>query len=91
VDPLSLAEFFRVLKPDGRLIVLPMAWITGVAAPERAAAWLFRVTGESAEDRATFEGRIVAPFAHAGFAVHVEMVQAHASTLLFIVARRPPA
>ena len=89
VDRRTLGEAYRVLVPGGRLIVLPMAWIGGNAPPERAAAWLFRVTGESAEDRSSFEQKIKVPFSEAGFRVDVELLSVGGSTLLFVLARKP--
>jgi ubiquinone/menaquinone biosynthesis C-methylase UbiE len=43
----SLDEINRVLLPEGELLILPVAWITGGSPLLRAAAWLFRVTGQS--------------------------------------------
>ena len=46
-DSRSLSEIKRVLKVNGRLVILPFAWITGKRWLERLAAWLFQVTGQS--------------------------------------------
>jgi ubiquinone/menaquinone biosynthesis C-methylase UbiE len=43
----SLQEVRRVLRPQGRLVVIPMAQITGRGLLDRLAAWLFQITGQS--------------------------------------------
>jgi len=49
VDHPTLGEAFRVLKPGGSLLVLPVAWITGDSFFHRIAVWLFGITGQSPE------------------------------------------
>src|SRR5207237_1096722 len=48
-DPWTLAEVRRVLRPGGKLIVVPAAWIGGKKFTDRAAAWLFRITRQGGE------------------------------------------
>lgn len=43
----TLHEIMRVLKPNGRLVILPYAWITGNRWLDQLAAWIFRVTGQA--------------------------------------------
>ncbi|MGD8812970.1 MAG: class I SAM-dependent methyltransferase [Anaerolineales bacterium] len=45
----TLASFRRVLQPDGSLVVVPMARITGRSVSDHLAAWLYGVTGQSRE------------------------------------------
>ncbi|HEY71426.1 MAG TPA: class I SAM-dependent methyltransferase [Anaerolineae bacterium] len=45
--PETLASFQRVLRSDGSLVVVPMARITGRSLPDRWAAWLYSITGQS--------------------------------------------
>ena len=47
LSPATLAEILRTLKPGGEFTVLPGAWVTGLSLPERLAATLFRLTGQS--------------------------------------------
>ncbi|MFZ6031278.1 MAG: class I SAM-dependent methyltransferase [Chloroflexota bacterium] len=85
VDADTLAEIWRVLAPQGRLIVLPVAWITGENWPHRLAASLFRITGQAAE----WDDRFLQPLRQAGFEVHLEPIAQRNSRLVIIVARKP--
>jgi ubiquinone/menaquinone biosynthesis C-methylase UbiE len=87
-DPRTLTEIRRVLTPDGRLIILPLAWITGKRPLERLAAWLFRVTGEAPSKTGELNPELKSLFARAGFDVSKEIVQQESSLLLFILARK---
>lgn len=53
-SPATLAEILRTLKPGGEFTVLPGAWITGGSLPERLAATLFRLTGQSLPNEESF-------------------------------------
>lgn len=46
-DARTLAQVHRVLRDDGRLVVVPAAWIVGRRLTDRAAAWLFRITHQA--------------------------------------------
>jgi ubiquinone/menaquinone biosynthesis C-methylase UbiE len=84
VDPLTLAEVWRVLAPGGRLVVLPLAYITGRRLPERLAAGLFRLTGQAP----AWDARALLPYQQAGFETRAEWVELKASTVIFIVAQK---
>ncbi len=46
VNPNTLASVHRVLKPDGRLVIVPEGHLTGHGVINRLIDWLFRVTGQ---------------------------------------------
>jgi ubiquinone/menaquinone biosynthesis C-methylase UbiE len=87
-DPQTLAAIWRVLRPGGKLVVVLAAWINGKGLPDRAAAWLFRVTGQGSPLPEAALERIRAPFAVAGFDVRSEALEKEASTVLVIIATK---
>ena len=85
LDPQAVAEFHRVLQPAGRLIIIPLALITGPALPDRLARWLFRVTDQASEAWLDPLDRLYRP---AGFSVQIERVRLPRSVVLVIVAEK---
>jgi ubiquinone/menaquinone biosynthesis C-methylase UbiE len=84
VDPHTLAEIYRVLAPGGVFVTIPVAWISGESLPERAAAWLFRVTGQAgAWDEVYLE-----PLHDIGFTTQVEFREVRKSTVLVVLAKK---
>lgn len=80
----TIQEIYRVLKPDGCAVILLFAWITGHSLPEKAAAWLFRFTGESPD----WDERALAPLRQQGFESHAIQVPLKSSRLLLIEAHK---
>jgi len=87
-DPLTLTEIQRVLMPGGRLVILPVAWITGKSPLERLAAWLFRFTGEAPGKPGELNPELKSLFVRLGFDVRKETVQQESSLLLLILVRK---
>ena len=85
-DQLTLAEIRRVLKPNGRLVITPTAWIWGKSLPDRGANWLFRITNQGEALTDTLEARIKSVFGKTGFRVEVMYTDIHQSTVLVIIA-----
>jgi len=81
----TLQETQRVLRPGGRLVVIPMAQITGGGFADRLAGWLYRFTGQS--------GPIVpdwaAGFKAVGFETTVETVTLPRANVIRITADVP--
>jgi len=84
-QPQTLSEIRRILRPGGRLVVLPVAWITGGKLSDRAAASLFDVTGQPPE----YDRRFILPFEQAGFDVRVETTNFGSSRAAIILADNP--
>jgi ubiquinone/menaquinone biosynthesis C-methylase UbiE len=94
----SLGEIFRVLRPDGRLVILPFAWITGKRWLERLAAWLFQITGQAPRlqnNRETQSGilgewmqQLVNTATLLGFSVMLEEVNLGSSRILVVLASK---
>jgi len=82
----TLAEIRRALKPSGRLVVIPAAWMWGKSFTDRAMKALFQVTGLSAEATDGLEDRIKSSLAEAGFQVEIVYTEIRHSTVLIIVA-----
>jgi ubiquinone/menaquinone biosynthesis C-methylase UbiE len=88
VDPDTLAEIRRVLKPGAPVVVLITAWITGQSLPERLMRWVFNVTGESPPASTQLE-RVIEPYQKAGFSASIRFIEPPGSRLMFIIARSP--
>lgn len=82
VEQETLSEVWRVLCPGGKLIAMPVAWITGKGVLERAAAWLFHITGQAPE----WEDHLLEPVIKAGFEIEVERRSSDSSVVLLIKA-----
>jgi ubiquinone/menaquinone biosynthesis C-methylase UbiE len=87
-DPRTLAEVWRVLRPGGRLVVVPVAYMGSQAWPDRAANWLFRVTGQNADLTADLRAKIKARFTEADFQVSLNEVEVRQSVVFVIVAEK---
>jgi ubiquinone/menaquinone biosynthesis C-methylase UbiE len=84
-DPRSLAEAWRILKPGGQFVVVPVAMITGGSAIDRIGAWLNKVTGQAGEPEAAWSR----PFKALGFQTRVDRLHLGRSVVLRLVAQKP--
>ncbi len=89
--PETLAEIRRVLAPEGALIILPGAIITGKSLFDRLASGLFRITHQSPEDATILEGQAKATFANTGFSVQLKQHKTERSTTVQIIAKKTNA
>lgn len=80
----TAADLWRVLRPGGRLVILPMAQIVGGKLLERLAGWLFRITGQSQDYAARWEQ----PYQEAGFELQREELDVRNSRVIRIVGER---
>ena len=81
----ALSEASRVLKSDGRLVIVVNAVLTGSDAATTAVEWLYRVTGQRG-DGTGFDLRAV--FSRAGFAARIEERRQPRSIVTLIVAEK---
>ena len=87
LDPHTLAEIQRVLRPGGRLVVLMAAWITGRSLLDRLMAQVFRVTGEAPDENLEI-AKVIEPYQTAGFQASARFVKQPGSRLMFIIASK---
>lgn len=88
-DTQTLSEIWRVLKDGGRLIVIPAAWVTGTGLLDKAAAWLFRITGQTPSDLSQEATRqMMEPFIQANFQLQAEQVEVKSSLVLIVIAEK---
>jgi ubiquinone/menaquinone biosynthesis C-methylase UbiE len=80
----TLAEARRVLKPGGSFVILPVAWITSRSLFDRAAAWLFRSTGQAGD----WDPRFAQAIRSAGFDVQEKRVELLGSALMLLIATK---
>jgi ubiquinone/menaquinone biosynthesis C-methylase UbiE len=83
----TLSEVRRTLTNGGRLIVLPVAWITGTGLLDKFATWLFRITGQAPSDLTEEATKgMLEPFLEAGFQVQTEHLEVESSLVLIVIA-----
>ncbi|MGA7192762.1 MAG: class I SAM-dependent methyltransferase [Anaerolineales bacterium] len=88
-DPNTLSDIYRVLRDDGRFIVLPAAWIVGRKFMDRAAAWLFQITGETPKNILEIvTQRFIPPLEQAGFKVEKHQIEVESSIVLILIASK---
>ena len=89
-DPATLQEAYRVLLPNGRLVILPGATILGRGLLDRFMALLFRITGQTPPNLAEIiHERSRQPFVNAGFRVETHDLDVRSSRVYILVATKP--
>lgn len=79
----TLADAHRALASNGSLVVLPVAWIRGSRLWDRAAAWLFRATGQAPD----WNPRFTEPLLRAGFSVEEKRLELPGSEVMLIIGK----
>lgn len=93
IEAATINTVFRILRPGGRLVVVPQARLTG-GAISRFIEWLYAITGQRpealAEERMGFWQVIQDRFRAAGFEITLEQVSLEASEVTIAIAQKPP-
>ena len=89
-EPQTLKEIRRVLLPEGRLVIVPTAWLTGRNAPEKVMAWLLRLVGEAPGKPEQIPALLRDRITHAGFEVHSKLAEMRGSQVLIVIATHHP-
>jgi hypothetical protein len=85
VDPTTLVGIARVLRPDGRLIVVAGARLKGRRLVTRFVEWLYLITGQ----RETVDAGVwKAQFAAAGLSLRHVQVDLKRSQVFLLLAQR---
>jgi SAM-dependent methyltransferase len=95
----TLMEAHRVLRENGRLVVLPQARLTGESFPVRLLEGLYQITGQrnipqNVEDASAASPLVAAAhgrFQECGFDVHLEQVVQPGSEVIILVLNKQQA
>jgi ubiquinone/menaquinone biosynthesis C-methylase UbiE len=80
----TILEIYRVLQPGGIFLLLPAAWITGRNILYKAAAWLFKVTGQTPTIEENIFTNEIKSFTQAGFKIHSEIKKLDNSQVMLL-------
>ena len=93
VDPATLAELHRVIRPGGSVIIVPQARLTGGGILRRLIEWLYTITGQEPVPK---DEQLISPnwfmaeelFTGAGFSLNIEDVDLERSIVTIVIATR---
>jgi len=84
IDDHTIAEMYRVLRSGGSFILLPVAWITGGNILYKAAAWLFKFTGQTPDIDKNIYVEEAKRFSQVGFKTSIEIKELINSQVMLI-------
>lgn len=88
LDPLTLKEAHRVLKSEGELIVVPMAWIRGKTPVHMLLGWVFKITGQSLDKEHPLFEQGIQFLAEHGFEASLQTRELRNSEVLILIASK---
>lgn len=97
LETATIAEVWRVLRENGRLVIVPEGHLTGKSPLHRFILWLFAITGQNTntpprDETGCLEETVwqpfKAPFVTAGFAVQIYTIPLPGSCVTVIVAQK---
>ncbi len=98
VDPVTLLNVGRVLKGNGRFVIVPEGHLTGRGPLNRFIEWLYTITGQRAGPFAVDEANnwpdhpvwqlIVERFTAAGFRLEREQIRLRRSAVTILIAHK---
>jgi ubiquinone/menaquinone biosynthesis C-methylase UbiE len=93
----TLSAVARVLKENGRFIIVPQARFTGASLPEKVMEWLYQITGQRPGRRNeagalpaadAFWDQVAHRFARAGFTIAMKILPLARSEVTVIIATK---
>jgi ubiquinone/menaquinone biosynthesis C-methylase UbiE len=87
-EPQTLLDIRRVLEPEGRLVIIPMAWISGENPLERFMSWLLRSAGDLLGKPGKVPPAMKERLNRASFLVESELVELKGSKVLVVVGTK---
>lgn len=93
LDPATLEQLHRVTKPDGRVVIVPQARLSGSGLIIRFLEWLYTITGQKPvpeEKQLSSPNWLIANqlFTDAGFKLNIENVKLERSTVTVVIATK---
>jgi ubiquinone/menaquinone biosynthesis C-methylase UbiE len=83
----TVKELARIIKPHGKLVVIPMVFITGSRMSHKLVAWLYRITGQTPAADKVDEQVFKSIFSPHGFELSQHHIKHKNYTLIVIEAR----
>jgi ubiquinone/menaquinone biosynthesis C-methylase UbiE len=92
-DPQTIAALHRVIRPGGRLVIVPEAHLTGRGPLSRLVEWLYAITGQrqgpaADEPLSPVWSALAQRFSDGGFELRLERVRLPRSVVTVVVASR---
>lgn len=84
----TIREIFRVLMDGGKLIIIPIAWITGKSLHHSFLRWLFKVTGQAPDMTNINSLYKNDPIKNLGYSFDSKIVSLKNSEVLIISSRK---